>query len=299
MSQTYSRKILKDQGIRVSKPKWLRKPLPSGPEYEKIQSLLKKGGLHTVCSQAKCPNQFECYSKGTATFLILGEKCTRNCKFCAIEQSFNEAVDKDEPKKVANAAKEMDLKYVVVTSVTRDDLEDGGAFLFAEVICELKKNIKNVFVEVLIPDFKGNEKALDIVLNANPDVLNHNVETSKNIYEKARPMADYEQSLKVLSYCKNKRPDIYVKSGLMTGLGETREELDKTIKDIKNSGADFITIGQYLQPSLNHLLVEKFYSPQEFEDIRKFCENLGFKGVASGPFVRSSYKAFEMFGLNK
>jgi lipoic acid synthetase len=299
MTQTHSRKILKEQGIRVSKPKWLRKPLPSGPEYEKIKSLLKKGGLHTVCAQAKCPNQFECYSKGTATFLILGEKCTRNCKFCAIEQSFNEIVDKDEPKKVANAAKEMGLKYVVVTSVTRDDLEDGGAFLFAEVIHELKKNIENVFVEVLIPDFKGNEKALDTVLNANPDVLNHNVETPKNLYKKARPMADYEQSLKVLSYCKNKRPDIYVKSGLMTGLGETMEELLNTIKDIKKNGADFITIGQYLQPSVNHLIVEKFYTPEEFEDIKKFCENLGFKGVASGPFVRSSYKAFEMFNLTK
>ena len=292
---TYSRKKFKEEGIRVAKPKWLRKSLPSGPEYEKIRSLLKMGGLNTVCSEAKCPNQFECYSKGTATFLIMGDRCTRNCRFCSIETSPTEPPDYDEPFKVAAAAKKMGLKYVVVTSVTRDDLEDGGASIFANVIKELKKEILNVKVEVLIPDLQGSKKALDVVLDADPDVLNHNVETIKRLYKTVRPQASYERSLDVLSYCKKSRPDILVKSGLMAGLGETLEELKEAVSDIKKAKADFITIGQYLQPTKEHLSVEKFVTPEEFQELEDYAKILGFKDAASGPFVRSSYKASDMY----
>ena len=292
---TYSRKKFKEEGIRVAKPKWLRKSLPSGPEYEKIRSLLKMGGLNTVCSEAKCPNQFECYSKGTATFLIMGDRCTRNCRFCSIETSPTEPPDYDEPFKVAAAAKKMGLKYVVVTSVTRDYLEDGGASIFANVIKELKKEILNVKVEVLIPDLQGSKKALDVVLDADPDVLNHNVETIKRLYKTVRPQASYERSLDVLSYCKKSRPDILVKSGLMAGLGETLEELKEAVSDIKKAKADFITIGQYLQPTKEHLSVEKFVTPEEFQELEDYAKILGFKDAASGPFVRSSYKASDMY----
>ena len=295
MENTFSKKIFKEQGIRVSKPKWLRKPLPSGPEYEKIRSLLKIGGLNTVCSEAKCPNQFECYSKGTATFLIMGEKCTRNCRFCSIGPSPSEPPDPCEPENLSNAAKKMGLKYVVVTSVTRDDLEDGGASIFAEVITKLKEKIPGVKVEVLIPDLQGDEKSLDIVLNANPDVLNHNVETIKRLYKTVRPEASYERSLNVLKYCKERRPDILVKSGLMAGLGESLDEMKQAALDIRNAKADFITIGQYLQPTKKHLKVEKFVTPEEFEELESYAKECGFKDAAAGPFVRSSYKASDMF----
>jgi len=295
MSYTYSKKKFNEEGIRVAKPKWLKKSLPSGPEYEKVRSLLKIGGLHTVCSEAQCPNQFECYSKGTATFLIMGDKCTRNCRFCSISDYPNEPPDYDEPAKVAEAAKKMGLNYVVVTSVTRDDLDDGGASIFADIIIKLREKISDVKTEVLIPDFKCDKNALDIVLDAKPEVLNHNVETVKRLYPEVRPQADYQRSLNVLSYCKKRNPEILVKSGLMAGLGETLDELKTTVKDIKNAGADFLTVGQYLQPTKDHLSVKNFVTPEEFEELKTFALKTGFKDAACGPFVRSSYKAGEMF----
>ncbi|PIE74836.1 MAG: lipoyl synthase [Deltaproteobacteria bacterium] len=298
MSEIVSKKIFRDKKIRISKPKWLRKPLPSGPEYEKIRSFLHKGCLNTVCFEAKCPNQFECYSRGTATFLIMGDKCTRNCRFCSIGSGPLSLPDKDEPANIARAAKEMGLEYVVVTSVTRDDIHDGGASFFAEVIRKLKENIEGVKTEVLIPDFQGDENALDIVVKACPDVINHNVETIKRLYPLIRPEASYERSLEVLRYLKSADEKILIKSGLMAGLGETMDELKKTVEDIKRSGADFITIGQYLQPTRNHAQVERFVTPEEFEELYLFSIKTGFKGAASGPFVRSSYKASDMFSKN-
>ncbi|MGM0608966.1 MAG: lipoyl synthase, partial [Candidatus Muiribacteriota bacterium] len=246
-------------------------------------------------SEAQCPNQFECYSKGTATFLIMGDKCTRNCRFCSIGDYPDEPPDYDEPAKVAEAAKKMGLNYVVVTSVTRDDLDDGGASLFADVIVKLREKISDVKTEVLIPDFKCDEKALNKVLDAKPEVLNHNVETVKSLYSEVRPQADYQRSLDVLTYCKKRNPEILVKSGLMAGLGETLDELKTTIKDIKDAGADFLTIGQYLQPTKDHLSVKNFVTPEEFEELKRFALETGFKDAACGPFVRSSYKAGEMY----
>jgi len=294
-NSSYSKKIFMEKGIRVAKPKWLRRPLPSGPQYEKIRRLLQKGGLNTVCSNAKCPNQFECYSKGTATFLIMGEKCTRGCRFCNIDNGTVLPPDTKEPSKVAMAAKEMGLKYAVVTSVTRDDLPDGGASFFAETIKELRQAVSGIKVEVLIPDFKGDESSIDTVMDALPDVLNHNVETVKRLYSSARPEAVYERSLELLSYCKKKNTDILVKSGLMVGLGETCSELEETISDIRDTGVDFLTIGQYLQPTAAHLPVAEFIPPEQFEYLRSYAKAKGFKGIASGPFVRSSYHAAEMF----
>ncbi len=293
---TQASSIIKKNNISINKPKWLRRKPPIGSDYEKINLLIKSANLNTVCQEARCPNQFECFSKKTATFLILGSKCTRNCKFCGITSKTPDSPpDINEAKRVAEAAKTMNLDYVVVTSVTRDDLEDGGAFLFAETIKELKKKISGVLVEVLIPDFKGDEKSLKTVLNAMPDVLNHNIETVKSLYSVARPMADYERSLNILKASKKYKPEIISKSGIMAGLGETKEELIKTFYDLLDASCDILTIGQYLQPTKDHLTVKDFITPQQFEDYRKTALDIGFKEVASGPFVRSSYRAKDSF----
>jgi lipoyl synthase len=287
--------MIKDKKISIKKPKWLRRRPPSGSDYEKINLLVKSQNLNTVCQEARCPNQFECFSKKTATFLILGSKCTRNCKFCSIDSAPPVPLDFDEPKRVAEAAKKMNLSYVVVTSVTRDDISDGGASIFAETIKELRKNIPNVLIEVLIPDFQGDEKSLEIVLNEMPDVLNHNIETVKRLYTKVRPEADYERSLDILKKSKKNKPQIICKSGIMVGLGEQKEEVIETFQDLLNSGCDILTIGQYLQPTREHLSVKAFIEPKEFENFREIAIKMGFKEAASGPFVRSSYKAKEIF----
>ncbi len=281
---------------RTGKPDWLKKSLPKGGDYQKVRSMLKKAGLHTVCQEAKCPNMFECFSKNTSTFMILGSECTRNCRFCNVSSGTILPVDPEEPEKVAKAALKLGLTYVVVTSVTRDDLEDGGAGHFAATIKAIKSTLPgDPGVEVLIPDFKGDIKALETVVHAKPDVLNHNIETVPSLYPSARPQADYRQSLDLLSNVKDIDRAMPVKSGLMLGLGESLEELEATMQDIFAHKCDILTIGQYLQPTREHLEVKKFYSPAEFEELEKTAAKIGFRKIAAGPFVRSSYNARQLF----
>lgn len=280
---------------RLKKPEWLRKSLPRGPAYEQVRKMVGDGLLHTVCQEAKCPNQWECFSHYTATFLIMGDRCTRNCRFCAVEQGPETGPDPEEPKRVADAAASLGLQYVVVTSVTRDDLPDGGAWFFARTIREIRKRIEGARVEVLIPDLQGDEAALATVLEAAPDILNHNIETVARLYPAVRPQADYGRSLELLKRVKGIAPSIPVKSGLMLGLGETRREVEKTLEDVYAAGCGLMTIGQYLQPSARHLQVERFIPPGEFDDWRKIALEMGFNEVFSGPFVRSSYRAHEMY----
>lgn len=281
--------------IRVGKPKWLRRTLPSGPEYEKIRTLLKNHSLTTVCQEAQCPNQFECYGEGTATFMILGEKCTRNCRFCAVGHPPETLPDPEEPARVAEAVVLLGLRYAVITSVTRDDLGDGGAALFAETIHAVREASPKTLVEVLIPDLQGNWDALSTILDARPDVLNHNVETVQRLYSQVRPQAIYGRSLELLKKVKELQPQMVTKSGLMVGLGESEDELVETWRDILGCGTDILTIGQYLQPSVSHLEVERFIPPEEFDEYAKKAYEDGFPGVASGAFVRSSYKAETLY----
>jgi lipoic acid synthetase len=281
--------------IRTGKPAWLRRKLPSGPQYEKIRAMIDKGQLYTVCQEANCPNQFECFSARTATFLILGATCTRNCRFCNIEGGQPGPLDPDEPRRVAEAAAKMDLRYVVVTSVTRDDLEDGGSGHFAATIHALRQKISDVQVEVLIPDFQGDRSSLETVLAARPDVLNHNMETVQRLYPSVRPLADYNRSLELLARVKTIDSSISAKSGIMLGLGETEEEVRLTIADVYRTGCRMLTIGQYLQPTPQHLPVVDFIPPEAFDRWRRLAVETGFEKVASGPFVRSSYHAGEMF----
>jgi lipoic acid synthetase len=280
--------------IRTGKPAWLKRRLPASPEYEKIRCLIGEGQLHTVCQEANCPNQFECFSARTATFLILGATCTRNCRFCNIDGGRPDPLDPDEPRRVADAAAKMNLRYVVVTSVTRDDIADGGAGHFADTIHALREKISGVQVEVLIPDFRGVSTALETVLAARPDVLNHNMETVQRLYSEVRPQADYERSLELLARVKEIDPAIPAKSGIMLGLGETEAEIREVIADIYHTGCRMLTIGQYLQPTVKHLPVVNFVPPEEFERWRRVALQLGFDKVAAGPFVRSSYHAGEM-----
>ena len=282
-----------DKAIR--KPVWLKRNLPTGPTYEKVRTLLRKGNLHTVCQEAKCPNLWECFSKKTATFLIMGSRCTRNCRFCAIEHGSMEALDRDEPRRVARAVENMGLHYVVITSVTRDDLPDGGAAHFAATIKAVREQVPGALIEVLIPDFQGNADALYTVLDAMPDVLNHNIETVPRLYPLARPQAIYDRSLELLKRVSVRNPSIPVKSGLMVGLGETFAEIQTTFRDLVAAGCQILTVGQYLQPSRDHLPVARYVRPEEFEKLRATALDMGFKEVASGPFVRSSYQAKDLY----
>ncbi len=277
------------------KPAWLRKRLPTGPAYESVRAMIKNGSLHTVCQEAKCPNQWECFSHKTATFLILGDRCTRTCRFCAIAHGPRGTLDAQEPERVAKAAAELDLRYVVVTSVTRDDLADGGAPVFAETINALRRRIKAVKIEVLIPDFAGSRSALETVLSAKPDVLNHNLETVPRLYPVVRPEAIYSRSLKLLKDTARITPTIPTKSGLMLGLGETDDEIERTLSDLLTVGCKMLTLGQYLQPTRAHLPVEKYVEPEHFDRWKQVALNAGFEQVASGPFVRSSYQAHSLY----
>ena len=288
-----------DTAIKKGKPAWLKKHLPRGGDYARVTRLLSGAKLHTVCQEANCPNMFECFSKDTATFMILGDQCTRHCRFCNVTALPPLPVDTDEPARVAKAARDLGLQYVVVTSVTRDDLPDGGAAHFAAVIRAIKKmgqdTGQTLRVEVLIPDFKGDVAALKTVMDAGPDVINHNIETVADLYMQARPEAVYQRSLDLLRNIKRLNPDMPAKSGVMAGLGETRSQLVQTLQDLADHGCDMLTIGQYLQPTRNHLPVQKFYTPEEFDELAETARNMGFKKVASGPFVRSSYNAEELF----
>ena len=278
------------------KPSWLKKNLPKGGDYQRVRNLLSNSGLHTVCQEANCPNMFECFSKNTSTFMILGSNCTRNCRFCNVNFAPALPLDPDEPMRIAKAALDLNLKYVVVTSVTRDDLEDGGASHFADTIKAIKTTLPDdPKVEVLIPDFQGNIEALKIVVRANPDVLNHNIETVPSLYSIARPEANYQQSLDLFKNAKAIDASMPLKSGIMVGLGETMEELEQTMKDLFHYGCEIITLGQYLQPTKAHLKVQKYYSPDEFKQLEKKARKIGFKKIAAGPFVRSSYNAQNLF----
>lgn len=281
--------------IRVGKPKWLKRSLPTGPEYEKMRQLLKSNKLHTVCQEAQCPNQFECFSEGTATFMILGERCTRNCRFCAVDHQPLGPPDLEEPQRVAEAVDLLQLRYAVVTSVTRDDLDDGGASIFADTITAVRAIRGKTLVEVLIPDLQGDRAALKTVVAAAPDVLNHNIETVARLYPEVRPEAIYRRSLELFSQVKEMNPLQVTKSGIMLGLGETRDELYTTWNDLLEAGCDILTMGQYLQPSKDHLSVHRFVEPGEFEELQEQALARGFAGVASGPFVRSSYQAEKLY----
>jgi lipoic acid synthetase len=281
--------------VLVQKPSWLRRRLPTGPTYENVRGLINKDRLHTVCQEAKCPNIWECFSRQTATFLILGSQCTRNCRFCSVETGPVKPPDPDEPLRVAQVAQQMGLKYIVVTSVTRDDLPDGGAGSFAGTIAAIRKKIPDARVEVLIPDFMGSASALQTVIKAQPDVLNHNIETVPRLYSMVRPEADYQRSLDLIRRVKDYDAAIPVKSGLMLGFGEDPEEIKETLEDLLRANCRILTLGQYLQPSKNHLAVKRYIPPEEFEKWRETAIDMGFSEVASGPFVRSSYHAKELF----
>lgn len=287
-------KQTRQEETSVRKPDWLRRPLPSDPAFSRIRSLLDDGRLHTVCQEARCPNCGECFSRGTAAFLILGGSCTRRCRFCAVTQGTPERTDPDEPRRVAEAAARMSLDYIVVTSVTRDDLADGGAGAFAETIRALRVRRPGIRIEALIPDFGGDETALRTVIDARPDVLNHNLETVLRLYLAVRPEAVYARSLELLSRVGRNAPDVAVKSGLMLGLGERPDELEAALKDLLAAGCGILTLGQYLQPRKDCLPVARFVPPVEFDAWRKVALGMGFHRVAAGPLVRSSYHAKEL-----
>ena len=280
--------------VHTQKPPWLKKRLPSGPAYESVREILKNCHLHTVCQEARCPNQWECYAARTATFLIMGPSCTRNCRFCAVTHGMVYPLDALEPSRVANAAQYLGLSYVVITSVTRDDLPDGGAGHFAATVLAVRERLPEAGIEVLIPDFQGNPEALRLVLNAKPDVLNHNVETVPRLYPAVRPEAAYPRSIDMIRQAGDMAPHIQTKSGLMLGLGETSEEIRRTLTDLRNAGCRILTLGQYLQPSSEQLPVERYVPPEEFDDWKAEALNMGFLKVASGPFIRSSYHAGEL-----
>lgn len=280
----------------TAKPAWLKRSLPRGPEFERVRKLVQGAHLHTVCQEAKCPNIWHCFANHTATFMILGALCTRNCRYCNVSHGKPLAPDASEPESVARAALALGLTYVVITSVTRDDLEDGGAAHFVRTIEALRETLPDLIgVEVLIPDFAGRASSLQTVMDARPDVLNHNIETVPSLYPTARPQAIYHRSLELLGRAHHMNPATPVKSGLMVGLGETREELLETMKDLVANGCSILTIGQYLQPSKAHLAVDRYYPPDEFDELKALALDMGFKTVASGPFVRSSFEAQALF----
>lgn len=275
-------------------PEYLKRPIIDTDKTKNVRKILKTNCLSTVCESARCPNKNECYTKNTATFLIMGNVCTRNCRFCNISTARPDELDKNEPKNVAKAVKELGLKYVVITSVTRDDLENGGAEHFSKCLEEIKISTPKVQTEILTPDFKGSEAAIDIIIKSDypPDVFNHNIETVPGLYKEARPQAIYKRSLEVLNYVK-KNSKILTKTGIMVGLGETIEELKQTLTDLKNIECDIVTIGQYIQPSKKHLEVKKYYTLEEFEELKIIAKQIGMKNYQIGPLVRSSYNAAE------
>jgi len=282
-----------------TKPPWLKKRLSSGRRYDKVVGFIKNGNLHTVCEEAHCPNLGECFSNGTATFMILGDHCTRNCRFCAVHHGVPEPPDKAEPRKVAEAVKKMELRYAVITSVTRDDLHDGGAGHFAAVIRAVQQQTPGTKVEVLIPDFQGSAEDLKTVVAAAPHVLNHNLETVPRLYPRVRPQADYHQSLELIRRAGEMDPGLTTKSGLMLGLGERKGEVEAVLYDLLTAGCRLLTLGQYLAPSKDHHPVIAYITPESFLTWEQKALEMGFLGVASGPFVRSSFHAGEMFEKSK
>jgi lipoic acid synthetase len=283
--------------IDRARPEWLKVRLPTGPTYENLRKLMRSKELHTVCEEAHCPNMAECWGAGTATFMILGDTCTRSCGFCAVMTGRPATVDLEEPARVGDAVAKMALGHAVVTSVNRDELPDGGASIFAETIRAIRRRSPGTTVEVLIPDFLGKPEALDAVLDAKPEVLSHNVETVPRLYSRVRPQARYERSLGVLRRISDRTAEIVCKTGIMVGLGESMEEVRATMRDIAAQGTDVLTIGQYLRPSPMHLPIERYWTPDEFGALRDEGMTMGYRHVESGPLVRSSYHAERHVGV--
>lgn len=295
MSDSFSLPIVNSSpkaGRRL--PSWLKRPLPNTGMRD-TRKLVQGLKLNTVCVEAKCPNLTECWNRGTATFMILGDRCTRRCAFCAIDTRKPEAPEADEPQRMAEAAAHLGLRHVVITSVARDDLPDEGAGHFAACINAVRERMPETTIEVLVPDFHAREELIQIVLDARPEVYNHNIETVASQQKRMRPGARYERTMNVLRTAKRLSPKTLTKSGIMVGLGETHEEIQQTLRDLRAADCDLLTIGQYLQPTPQHAEVERFYPPHEFEALADFARGLGFEGVASGPFVRSSYFAESLF----
>lgn len=275
---------------RMEKPKWIRVKLPTGKKYTELRNLVDKYDLHTICTSGSCPNMGECWSEGTATFMILGNICTRSCGFCGVQTGRPNSVDWDEPDKVARSIKLMQIKHAVITSVDRDDLKDMGSILWAETVNAIRRLNPNTTLETLIPDFQGNKRNLDRIIEVAPEVVSHNIETVRRLTRQVRVQAKYDQSLEVLRYLKEKGIR-RTKSGIMLGLGEAREEVMQSLQDLREHLVDVVTIGQYLQPSKKHLPVSRFVSPEEFKEYETFALGLGFRHVESSPLVRSSYRA--------
>ena len=289
-------KAFKEQAEKVKiplgkRPEWLKVKLPTGDNYSDVRKLMREKKLNTVCEEAKCPNIAECWNHRTATFMILGDTCTRSCGFCNVNVGMPTELDLEEPRRVVDAIKQLDLRHAVITSVNRDELEDGGASIFKECVRLLREKKSDCTVEILIPDFKGEEKAFEIIMQYPPDILNHNLETVKRIYHAVRPQAKYERSLNLIKWFKSK--GLKTKSGIMVGIGETPEEVLELMKDLYSHGCDIMTIGQYLQPTKIHLPVDRFVTPDEFRMYKEEGLNMGFKVVESSPLVRSSYHADE------
>lgn len=280
---------------RKPKPEWLRRRFSSKSSVTEVNDLLLDLNLHTVCQEAHCPNQSECFGNHTATFMLLGDHCSRNCTFCAVTHGVSEPPDPEEPKRVAEAVSRLGLKYVVLTSVTRDDLADGGASHFAATIKTIRSFAGDILVEVLVPDFQGSAQSLATVLASQPAVLNHNLETVSRLYPAVRPQADYQRSLRLLKEVKRLHPEAATKSGFMVGLGEKQEEVSRLLRDLRKANCDLVTIGQYLRPSRDHHPVVDYIHPELFKAYQQEAEELGFSGVASGPYVRSSYQAEKLY----
>ncbi|MBD5403256.1 lipoyl synthase [bacterium] len=276
--------------MRERLPEYLKRPVIDTDKTRTVRKILKANCLNTVCENARCPNKNECYTKNTATFLIMGNVCTRNCRYCNISCQKPEPLDIEEPKHIAKAVQDLGLKYAVITSVTRDDLPDGGAEHFANCIYEIRNLCPDVKIEILTPDFKNQKESLDTIIKARPDVFNHNIETVRAVFKTARPQGNYDNSLSVLKYIKE-NSNIKTKSGLMIGLGETFEQIEETLKDLYNVNCDILTIGQYIQPSKEHLPVAKYYKQEEYEQLKRLAKSIGIKHSQIGPLVRSSYNA--------
>jgi lipoyl synthase len=275
------------------KPHWLKVRAPGGPNYLQLKGLLRELGLHTVCEEAHCPNVGECWEHGTATFMILGDVCTRNCAYCAVAHGRPPSYDVQEPRRVAEAVERLRLRHAVITSVDRDDLPDFGASIFAETIRQIRSRVSGCSVEVLVPDFQGSEASIRLVLDARPEIYNHNTETVPRLYRRCRPGGRYERVLKIFQFAKTVAPDIPTKSGIIVGMGETIQEIEATMRDLRSVDVDIVTIGQYLRPSDQHHPLDRYYTPEEFRSLYDTGMAMGFRHVESGPLVRSSYHAWE------
>ncbi|HEY5982288.1 MAG TPA: lipoyl synthase [Anaerolineales bacterium] len=296
MSAVPTRDRIKDEAAEVRplrRPEWIKVRAPAGETYERLQVLMRSKSLHTVCEEAMCPNMGECWGSGTATFLMLGDVCTRTCGFCDIKHGRPTLMDWGEAERVAQAVKSMELKHAVITSVNRDDRGDGGAPIFAMVIRRIRQVLPGCSIEVLIPDFKGSVQALKIVMEARPEILNHNVETVPRLFKKVQPQDNYDWAARTLTHAKQLDPDVLTKSGIMVGLGEELDEIKAVMRDQRAWGVDILTVGQYLQPSKKHLPISRYYTMEEFVEITRYGLEIGFKWVESGPLVRSSYHAAE------